>query len=77
MRNHQAMQSGKILNFHEDKGYGFIRPDGGRGFSDNVFFHYSIFRPCDVTPRVGAKVMFIEGVDERSGRARATYVEEA
>jgi cold shock CspA family protein len=71
------MQAGVILNFHEDKGYGFIRPDGGRGFSDNVFFYFTVCNPPDLVPRVGARVWFIEGVDSRTGRTRATYLEEA
>jgi cold shock CspA family protein len=73
----QQMQTGVILNYHEDKGHGFLRPDDGRGPADNLFFHHKVFRPQDVTPRKGARVMFIEGMDDRSGRTRAIYVEEA
>lgn len=31
-------RSGTVLSFNNEKGYGFIRPDGG---GDNVFFHIS------------------------------------
>lgn len=33
-----SLQRGTIVNFIADKGYGFIRPDGG---GDNLFFHVS------------------------------------
>ncbi len=32
------MKTGIIVNFNEEKGFGFIRPDGG---GDNLFFHIS------------------------------------
>jgi cold shock CspA family protein len=70
------MQAGIVLNYHEQRGFGFIKPDGARGSDDNVFFHLSTYRPRDVIPRVGARVMFIEGTDDRSGRIRALHVEE-
>jgi cold shock CspA family protein len=70
------MQSGVILNYHETRGFGFIKPDGGRGGADNVFFHYTVYQPNDVVPRVGARVMYAEGFDARTGKARATMVEE-
>jgi cold shock CspA family protein len=70
------MQAGIVLNYHDAKGYGFIKPDGARGSEDNLFFHLSTYRPRSVTPRVGARVMFIEGTDDRSGRIRALRVEE-
>lgn len=31
-----TLQTGTVVNFNEEKGFGFIRPDGG---GDNLFFH--------------------------------------
>ena len=62
-------QSGSIVKYFEDKGFGFIRPEnGGR----DVFFHVSRLSegfPNDLAPNV--KVVFEVGMDSRSGKLAA------
>jgi cold shock CspA family protein len=70
------MDTGTVINFHENRGFGFIRPDGARNSAENVFFHVRTFRPAGYFPRVGSRVVFTMGVDKRSGRECAQSVEE-
>ena len=65
------MATGKIKMFHEDKGFGFIVPDGG---GEDVFFHVSALREGDDIIR-GAAVKFETGVDEKSGKTKAVSVD--
>jgi cold shock CspA family protein len=70
------MQAGIVLNYNEDRGFGFIKPDGACRSDENVFFHHTVYHPSGVIPRVGARVVFSEGTDDRTGRTRAMRVEE-
>lgn len=61
-------RSGKIFEWHDDRGYGFIAPsDGG----DKVFVHIKAFPQDARRPGEGDAVMFSMGRDHR-GRACAT-----
>jgi CspA family cold shock protein len=66
-----AEQTGSIVTYFEEKGFGFLRPDnGGR----DVFFHISRVVDSDATQlRPGAKVIFELGMD-RSGKMAASAV---
>jgi CspA family cold shock protein len=64
------MATGVIKKFIEDRGFGFITPDGARG---DVFFHKSAMQ-AGAVPEVGAVVEFVEEMDRRSGRLRAANV---
>lgn len=65
------MPTGTIRMFREDKGYGFIEPDGGGA---DVFFHFSALREGDEI-RSGKSVTFEMGVDQRNGKPRAVSVD--
>jgi CspA family cold shock protein len=65
------MPTGSVKMFSADRGYGFIKPDGGGA---DIFFHVSSVRKGNGEPEPGASVTFEVGVDERSGRPRATMV---
>jgi CspA family cold shock protein len=65
------MPTGKIKKFNEDKGYGFIAPDGG---GTDVFFHVSALREGDEVHE-GTAVSFEMGVDPKSGKSRAVSVD--
>ena len=64
-------QTGSVVTYFEEKGFGFLRPDnGGR----DVFFHISRLsegQSTDLTP--GAKVLFELGMD-RTGKMAASSV---
>lgn len=66
------MAQGTIARIVSDRGFGFVKPDGG---GDDVFFHHS-----GVTDggydllREGQAVEYETGTDERSNRARAQNV---
>jgi CspA family cold shock protein len=66
-----AEQTGSIVTYFEEKGFGFLRPDsGGR----DVFFHISRVVDSDATAlRPGAKVIFELGMD-RTGKMAASSV---
>ena len=64
-------QTGSVVTYFEEKGFGFLRPDnGGR----DVFFHISRLsegQSTDLSP--GAKVLFELGMD-RTGKMAASSV---
>jgi CspA family cold shock protein len=66
------MPTGTIKMFNENKGFGFIKPDGGGGA--DVFFHVSALRDGDEITE-GKAVTFEIGVDPKSGRAKAVSVD--
>jgi CspA family cold shock protein len=65
------MANGKVKMFNEEKGFGFIAPDGG---GDDVFFHVSSLREGDDITK-GAAVKFEIGKDEKSGKTKAISVD--
>jgi CspA family cold shock protein len=65
------MPAGKIKMFNEDKGFGFIKPDGG---GDDIFFHVSALRDGDEISQ-GKPVSFEMGVDKKSGKTKAVSVD--
>ena len=42
------MRYGTIVQYFDDKGYGFIRPDVG----PNIFFHITALGACDPQPQI-------------------------
>ena len=61
---------GSIASWKEDKGFGFIRPDGRK---DNVFVHISDIKKTIRAPQIG-DVVFFELSQDAQGRARAVSV---
>jgi cold shock protein len=65
------MATGKIKMWNEEKGFGFIKPDGGGA---DVFFHVTALREGDDITRDKA-VSFEVGVDPKSRKSRAVSVD--
>jgi len=68
--------SGKICIWNDERGFGFIAPDGG---SDKVFVHISAFRPTGRRPEIGETVRYGlgHGKDGRPRATRANWVAES
>ena len=62
-------QAGVLHSWNDDKGFGFIQPDGG---GDRVFVHISAVRG-DRRPEQGDKVLFVFGLG-KDGRPRAEHM---
>ena len=68
------MAQGTIKSMRDDRGFGFIAPDGG---NQDIFFHSSAVegRTFDEL-REGQRVEFSAGTDPRNpGRTRAEHVQ--
>jgi CspA family cold shock protein len=65
------MPIGKVKLFHEDRGFGFIKPDDGSG---DVFFHVTALREDDEIT-VGKAVTFELGTDVKNGKTKAVSVD--
>lgn len=64
-------QTGSVMTYFEDKGFGFLRPDGG---GKDIFFHISRLHQGQATELVpGAKVSYDLGMD-RNGKIAASSV---
>jgi len=64
-------QTGSVMTYFEEKGFGFLRPDNG---GKDIFFHISRLhqgQPTDLVP--GAKVAYELGMD-RNGKIAASSV---
>jgi len=64
------MEKGKIIRWHDDKGWGLIGPDGS---GERLFFHISAFQPKGVRPTENLDVIYVAGTDKK-GRRCATAV---
>ena len=64
-----SRQQGVLVDWNDDRGFGFITPVGG---GSRVFAHVSAF-PRDRRPVAGCEVTFAEARDE-SNRSRASQV---
>jgi CspA family cold shock protein len=64
-------QTGSVMTYFEEKGFGFLRPDGG---GKDIFFHISRLHQGDATQLApGTKVSFDLGMD-RNGKIAASSV---
>ncbi len=64
-------QTGSVMTYFEEKGFGFLRPDAG---GKDIFFHISRLHEGDATQLVpGAKVAYELGMD-RNGKIAASSV---
>lgn len=64
-------QTGSVMTYFEEKGFGFLRPDAG---GKDIFFHVSRLhqgQPTDLVP--GTKVSYDLGMD-RNGKIAASSV---
>jgi CspA family cold shock protein len=65
------VQTGSVMTYFEEKGFGFLRPDGG---GKDIFFHISRLHQGEATALVpGAKVAYDLGMD-RNGKIAASSV---
>jgi CspA family cold shock protein len=66
-----AAETGSVVTYFEEKGFGFLRPDGG---GRDIFFHISRLnegQASDLVP--GTKVIYELGMD-RTGKMAASSV---
>ena len=67
----EAAQTGSVMTYFEEKGFGFLRPDGG---GKDIFFHISRLHQGQATDLVpGARVSYDLGMD-RNGKIAASSV---
>src|SRR5947209_17877781 len=64
-------QTGSVMTYFEEKGFGFLRPDGG---GKDIFFHISMLHQGQATELMpGTKVSYDLGMD-RNGKIAASSV---
>ncbi|WP_444915794.1 DUF1294 domain-containing protein [Microbulbifer sp. TRSA007] len=61
---------GKVVNWNDDKGFGFVEPNGG---GDRAFVHIKAFKPRSRRP-INGEVIIYELVRENSNRFKATNI---
>lgn len=61
------LNKGRIINWKDDRGFGFIKPDDN---GKEVFLHISALKKTVRLPKVGDKVLY-EKVTEPDGKIRA------
>lgn len=66
------MMLGTCTGWHEDRGFGFVRPDGERG--PDVFVHRRSLGGSAMWLEQGQRVEFEIGLDGRTGRQQALNV---
>ena len=67
----EQAQTGSVMTYFEEKGFGFLRPDGG---GKDIFFHISRLHEGEATQLVpGTKVAYELGMD-RNGKIAASSV---
>ena len=65
------MSIGKIVRWHDDKGFGFVKSDD---LDKDVFVHISAFPPNSLRPKVGDDVVFqVENTPKGLQVTRARY----
>lgn len=62
-----VLQKGQLINWKDDRGFGFIKPDGG---GKEAFLHISAVQGAGRRPRVGDTIVY-ERVVESDGKIRA------
>ncbi len=62
---------GKILNWNDDKGYGFVEPDGGGA---RAFVHIKAFKPRSRRPINGETIVY-DLVRENNDRCKAANIQ--
>jgi len=65
------MPTGTVKFFNNEKKFGFIQPDDGRG---DVFVHVTGLAPDMPLPTEGMRVVFEEGTDRKTGKSKAVNV---
>lgn len=66
------MPVGTVKFYNEQKGYGFIAPEGG---GNDVFVHASALERAGIGPlREGQKVSYETEVDRRSGKTAVSTI---
>ncbi|MGB3403292.1 MAG: cold shock domain-containing protein [Microcoleaceae cyanobacterium] len=50
-----TQQTGRLINWHSDRGFGFIKPDFG---DEEVLLHISVLKKTDRSPQVGDRIVF-------------------
>jgi len=69
-RGHRGRMMGTVVAWHNEKGFGFIKPSNG---GEDVFAHASNFNDGDCL-KEGSEVEFEEKYDDRKGKYRAMDV---
>jgi len=70
------MAQGTIKKLVNDRGFGFILPDGEPSPEKDIFFHRSNVEGAGYDAlREGAQVTYELGIDERRGTPQATHVQ--
>ena len=64
------MANGIVKTYNAARGFGFIKPDGGR---EDILFHLCEY-PLGKLPKAGARVIY-DLVQDRSGRTQAVNVQ--
>lgn len=65
--------TGVVKFFNDEKGYGFITPDGGQSVSADVFVHKSEVTKANITKLVeGSRVSFVPAEGRQGKGKRAT-----
>ncbi|WP_028744877.1 cold-shock protein [Rhizobium mesoamericanum] len=64
------MANGTVKFFNEDKGFGFITPEGG---GQDIFVHVSAVQGSTLL-REGQKVSYEIGQDRKTGKSKAENV---